>query len=59
VIGVDHILSQTNDFLRSLAVSPSGQVFILERNGLLVGSSSSEKAYVKVGSNLSSIECAG
>ena len=49
VIGVDHILSQTDDFLQSLEVSPSGRVFILERSGLVVASSSSEQAYVEDG----------
>jgi signal transduction histidine kinase len=48
VIGVDHILSQTNDFLKSLDVSPSGRIFILERNGLVVASSSEEQAYVQI-----------
>jgi signal transduction histidine kinase len=46
VIGVDHILSQTNDFLRDLQVSPSGKVFILERDGAVIASSSDEQAYV-------------
>jgi signal transduction histidine kinase len=48
VIGVDHILSQTNDFLKSLEVSSAGKIFILERNGLVVASSSDEQAYVEV-----------
>lgn len=47
VIGIDHILSQTNDFLKSLKVSSSGRIFILERNGLIVASSSLAQAYVE------------
>jgi signal transduction histidine kinase/CheY-like chemotaxis protein len=45
VIGVDQSLSQVSDFLRTLKVSPRGRLFILERNGLVVASSSSEKPF--------------
>jgi signal transduction histidine kinase/ActR/RegA family two-component response regulator len=45
VIGVDQSLYQVSDFLRTLKASPSGRVFILERNGLVVASSSSEKPF--------------
>jgi signal transduction histidine kinase/FixJ family two-component response regulator len=48
VVGVDQSLSQVSDFLRSLKASPSGRVFILERNGLVVASSSSEKPFMVV-----------
>jgi signal transduction histidine kinase/DNA-binding NarL/FixJ family response regulator len=37
---VDLLLTNVSDFLRNLNVSPSGQVFIMERDGLLIGSSS-------------------
>lgn len=47
VIGVDHILSQTNEFLKSLQVSPSGRVFVLERDGLMVASSAPATTYVR------------
>ncbi|GBF81400.1 hybrid sensor histidine kinase/response regulator [Aphanothece sacrum] len=40
VIGVDLVLSQINDFLRTISISPSSCIFILERNGLVVASSS-------------------
>ena len=43
VIGVDHVLSQISDFLRQLKISRSGKTFILERNGSLVASSSTEQ----------------
>lgn len=49
VIGVDLILSQINSFLKKLNVSSSGKIFILERDGLIVASSSSEKIYRIVG----------
>ncbi|MGL5058501.1 MAG: ATP-binding protein [Microcoleus sp.] len=45
VLSVDLRLSQISDFLRKLAVSPSGKVFIIERDGLLVASSSSEQPF--------------
>ena len=40
VIGVDLILSQISDFLRTSSISPSSRTFVLERNGLVVASSS-------------------
>jgi signal transduction histidine kinase len=42
VLGVDLILSDINNFLGNLTISPSGKTFILERNGLLVASSTSQ-----------------
>lgn len=48
VIGIDLILSQISNFLKSLKVSPSIKIFIIERDGLIVASSSSENPYVKV-----------
>ena len=42
VMGVDMTLDQISSFLRNLKVSPSGQTFILERNGLLIASSKIE-----------------
>lgn len=45
VISVDHPLVQISDFLRGLKVSPSGRILILERNGLLVASSSPEPPF--------------
>lgn len=40
VIGVDLIISEINAFLREINTSKSGHTFIIERNGLLVASSS-------------------
>ncbi|QYO63685.1 cache domain-containing protein [Leptolyngbya sp. 7M] len=45
VIGIDLILSQINQFLNQLDIGPSARVFIVERNGLLVGNSGSSIAY--------------
>lgn len=45
VMGVDLRLSQISNFLRQLKISSSGKTFMLERNGLLVGSSSTEQPY--------------
>lgn len=42
VLTADLRLSQISDFLRQLTVSPSGKIFIIERDGLLVASSSEE-----------------
>jgi signal transduction histidine kinase/CheY-like chemotaxis protein len=48
VMGIDQRLSQISDFLRQLKVSPSGKIFILERSGLIVASSSTELPYTLV-----------
>lgn len=59
VIGVDFVLSDINRFLQSLNISPTAKTFIIERNGLLVASSSSYPAFkVKAGQakRLSAIE---
>ncbi|MEP0859409.1 SpoIIE family protein phosphatase [Trichocoleus sp. DQ-U1] len=45
LIGVDQRLSQISDFLKQIQVSPSAKIFILERNGLMIASSSSEPPY--------------
>lgn len=45
VIGVDLILSQISDFLKQLHISPRGKVFIMERDGAIVASSSPDQPY--------------
>ena len=45
VTGVDLMLKSISDFLRGFEVSPSARVFILERDGSIVASSSEEKPY--------------
>ena len=46
VIGVDLILSELSHFLQGLQVSPSGEIFIIERNGALIASSASEPPFI-------------
>lgn len=48
VLSIDHLLSQISSFLSKLKVSKSGKVFILERDGLLVATSSNESPYTTV-----------
>ncbi|MTJ13142.1 HAMP domain-containing protein [Anabaena sp. UHCC 0187] len=48
VLGIDFILSQVSTFLQGLKITKSGRVFIIERNGLIVSSSSAEKPYIEV-----------
>lgn len=45
VMAVDLVLGRIGDFLHSLKITPTGQLFILERSGLLVASSTGEKPY--------------
>lgn len=48
VIGVDIILSDISRFLRELKISPSASTFIVERDGLLVASSSPHPTFKTV-----------
>jgi signal transduction histidine kinase/CheY-like chemotaxis protein len=48
VIGVDLTLSGVSDFLKQLNISPTAKTFIIERDGLLIGSSSTEKPFTLV-----------
>ncbi len=45
ILSVDLLLKGISEFLRSFDVSPSAKVFILERNGLVIASSSDEPPY--------------
>lgn len=45
VVGVDYLLDRISNFLSQLRPSRSATIFILERDGLLVGNSSGEKTY--------------
>lgn len=45
VLSIDHLLSQISSYLKNLKISKSGKTFILERNGLLVASSTSERPF--------------
>ncbi|HHP7230855.1 MAG TPA: ATP-binding protein [Xenococcaceae cyanobacterium] len=46
VVGVDLILSHISNFLESIDISENGQVFILERNGYLVATSTEEAPFI-------------
>ena len=48
VMAVDIVLGQISDFLRGMKISRSGQIFIIERSGALVGSSTDEQPYVMI-----------
>ncbi|MGP1374627.1 MAG: sensor histidine kinase [Almyronema sp.] len=45
VLAAEQHLAQISHFLQDLRVSPSGRVFIIERSGLLIGSSAEEMPY--------------
>jgi signal transduction histidine kinase len=48
MVGVDIHLLKLSEFLRRLDVSRSGQVFILERNGMLIANSSPQQPFALV-----------
>jgi signal transduction histidine kinase/CheY-like chemotaxis protein len=52
VLVADLLLANIRDFLRSLKVSPSAKVFIIERDGALIASSNPEKPFKVVGENI-------
>ena len=45
VLGTDIYLSQINEFLSTLKIGQTGKTFIMERDGFIVASSTSEKPY--------------
>jgi signal transduction histidine kinase/CheY-like chemotaxis protein len=52
VLGVDLLLSNIQDFLRTLKVSPSAKVFIVERDGAMIAGSNPEKPFKVIGENI-------
>ena len=46
VLGTQLLDSETRDFLNSLKIGKSGKTFIMERSGLIVASSTSEKPFL-------------
>ena len=46
VLGVDLVLSRISDFLEQIEISPNGQIFIIERNGNLVATSTGEEPFI-------------
>jgi len=49
VLAIDLTLEQISNFLRSLKIGKSGQAFIIERNGEMVASSTTEPPFVNTG----------
>ncbi|HDN25517.1 MAG TPA: hypothetical protein ENG03_00170, partial [Thioploca sp.] len=45
VLGTDIFLSQISEFLSTLKIGQTGETFIMERSGMIVASSTSEKPY--------------
>lgn len=48
ILGIDLLLSSISDFLQKLEISPNARIFIMERNGLLIASSSTHQPYTLV-----------
>ncbi|MEA5477360.1 adenylate/guanylate cyclase domain-containing protein [Pseudanabaena galeata UHCC 0370] len=51
VLGVDFILTQLNSYLNELKSDKAGRIFIIERSGLVVGTSSGERTFSIVNGN--------
>ena len=51
VMAVDLVLSLISDFLKKINISPHGEVFIIERSGLLVGTSTDENPFINGADN--------
>jgi hypothetical protein len=45
-LGIDLMLVNISEFLQQLKISPSAKTFIIERDGLLIASSSAEKPFI-------------
>ncbi|GJD21129.1 two-component sensor histidine kinase [Rivularia sp. IAM M-261] len=48
MIGADIHLQKLSDFLRKLDIFGSGQIFIIERNGLLIANSAKQQPFISV-----------
>ncbi len=55
VVSVDIFLSQLSKYLETLSISPSGQVFIMERSGALIATSTGETLF-RVANNNGTME---
>ena len=55
MVGTDIHLLKLGDFLNELAISPSGQVFIIERDGMLIADSSPQHPFARVEGQLKRI----
>ncbi len=52
MVGADIHLSKLSKFLRNLDISRSGEVFIMERNGMLIANSSTEQPFALVNNQI-------
>ncbi|WP_083883492.1 cache domain-containing protein [Spirulina subsalsa] len=52
VFGVDVFLNRLDEFLKSLKIAETGQVFIIERDGFLIGSSGSDPTAIIEGEEI-------
>ncbi len=48
IMSVDFLLSGISDFLTRIQLSPSAQIFVIERNGLLVANSNKQKVIATI-----------
>ncbi|NEQ42288.1 MAG: HAMP domain-containing protein [Leptolyngbya sp. SIOISBB] len=48
VVATDLTLSEINDFLQTLEIGASGEAFVIERSGLLIGTSTDQLPFVQV-----------
>jgi signal transduction histidine kinase/CheY-like chemotaxis protein len=55
-LGIEKSLLQISDFLKAQKISPSAKTFILERDGTLIGSSSSEPPFKVVNKELTRLK---
>lgn len=51
-IGIDLSLTNISDFLRTLQISPSARVFIIEEDGMVVATSSTEAPFTQINDQL-------
>ncbi len=56
MVGADIHLSKLSKFLQNLDISHSGQVFIMERNGMLIANSSTEQPFALVNNQIKRLQ---
>jgi signal transduction histidine kinase len=52
VVGVDLVLSLISDVLRKIEISSNGEIFILDRKGFLIATSTNEDPFIHSGTSL-------
>ncbi|MGB7487910.1 MAG: ATP-binding protein [Phormidesmis sp.] len=58
MIAADIHLLKLSEFLKALEISPSGQIFIMERDGMLIANSGTEKPFTLSGDNIERVNVA-